>query len=331
MSKMFLYRADFPFSNRILNFKELSTRNQLDIEKINLYYPQSPDFYLDYHENFTKIIKDCVENKEDFEKLDIIEYILFCLKLRIVSVGNLIEFNIKSDREDVDNVKIKVDLKEIMQNLLNISINSLENSYIYDEKRDMLITIGYPQLSNVKFFYDNMISDKEIGEKVLSSLPLFIKNIKIKNEVINFEEYSYEQKLKAYESFPVSLKDKTEKIIIDCITKLGSDNILNIDIFKDQKINFYNLFFVDLLRVFFTQNAKSIYEEIYILSNFHVNSNYVMDISPSERKVYISFIKSQQKSKQDNGDIIENDMFERKNSKSVDDLAVEFGDIPPNY
>jgi hypothetical protein len=24
-------------------------------------------------------------------------------------------------------------------------------------------------------------------------------------------------------------------------------------------------------------------------------------------------------------------MFERKNSKSVDDLAVEFGDIPPNY
>jgi len=56
-----------------------------------------------------------------------------------------------------------------------------------------------------------------------------------------------------------------------------------------------------------------------------------MDISPSERKVYISFIKSQQKSKQDNGDIIENDMFERKNSKSVDDLAVEFGDIPPNY
>lgn len=330
MSNMFLYRADFPFSDKILSFKELDTINQLNIQKINIYYPQTPDFYLDYHENFIKIIEECVENKEVFNNLNIIEYVLFCLKLRIISIGNEVEFNIKSDREDVQNIKIKIDLSELMEKLLNLSIDALENCYVYDENRDMLITIGYPEISSIKFFYDNMISDKEIGQKVLDSLPYFIKNIKIKNEVINFDGYSYEQKLKAYESFPVSLKDKTEKIIIDCITKIGSNDIFNIEMFKDQKINFYNLFFIDLLRVLFSQNAKNIYEEIYILSNFHVNSDYVMKLSPSERSIYISFIKQQQKSRQDNTDVIENDIENMKNGRSVEDLAVEFGDIPPN-
>ena len=67
---------------------------------------------------------------------------------------------------------------------------------------------------------------------------------------------------------------------------MGSDNILNIDIFKDQKINFYNLFFIDLVRVFFTQNAKSIYEEIYILSNFHVDLCKKLDSEVNNLDLY---------------------------------------------
>ena len=49
---MFLYKVDFPFSEKVLNFKELNTKNQLDIEKINLYYPHTSEFSIDYHENF---------------------------------------------------------------------------------------------------------------------------------------------------------------------------------------------------------------------------------------------------------------------------------------
>lgn len=330
MTDMFLYRTDFPFSNKVINFKELNTKNQLDIEKINLYYPQSPDFYLDYHENFFKIIKECVENKEDFENLNIIEYILFCLKLRIVSIGNIIEFNMKSDREDVDHIKIKINLSDIMQNLINMSINALEEYYIYDEKKEILITLGYPPIKSVGFFYENMLTDKHIGEKVLESLPFFIKNIKIKNDTIDFSEYSYVERLSMYDTFPVSLKDKVEKSLINCISKMGESDIFNIEYFKNQTFNFYNLFFIDFLRLFFSQNAKNVYEEIYILSNFHVNSEYVMNISPSERKIFISFIKAQQKTKESNDDTIANDMENQRNSRAVEDLAVEFGDIPPN-
>jgi hypothetical protein len=330
MTDMFLYRTDFPFSDKVISFKELNTRNQLDIEKINLYYPQSPEFYLDYHENFFKIIKECVENKEDFEKLNIIEYVLFCLKLRIVSIGNTIEFNMKSDREDVENVKIKINLSDIMQNLVNLSINALEEHYVYEEDKELLITLGYPPMQSVGYLYESMLSDKHIGERVLDSLPFFIKNIKIKNDVIDFDDYSYQQRLKAYETFPVSIKDKVEKLLINCITKLSEENIFNIEHFKDQKFNFYNLFFIDFIRIFFSQSPKSVYEEIYILSNFHVNSDYVMNISPSERKVFISFIKAQQKTKESNDDTISNDMENRRNSRAVEDLAVEFGDIPPN-
>jgi hypothetical protein len=327
---MFLYKVDFPFSERIINFKELNTKNQLDIEKINLYYPQTSEFSIDYHENFLKIVKECVENKEVFDKLNIIEYVLFCLKLRIVSIGNNIEFNVKNDRDDVNNVNIKINLSEIMQNILNLSLNSLQEYYILDDVTDMLITIGFPSLNSVKYFSDWMLSGKDIGEVVIESLPFFIKQVKIKNDILDLNNFSFEQRTKVYDTFPVSLKNKIEQLIIGCISKIGENNVFGIEYFKDEKINFYNLFFVNFLRVIFSQNPKSIYEEIYILSNFHVDSNYVMSISPSERKVFISFIKSQQKSKESSTDTITNDMQNMKNSSAVDDLAVEFGDIPPN-
>jgi hypothetical protein len=327
---MFLYKVDFPFSNKVLNFKELNTKNQLDIEKINLYYPQTSEFSIDYHENFLKIVRDCVENKEDFDNLNLIEYVLFCLKLRIVSIGNNIDFNVKNNRDDVKNINIKVNLSEIMQNILNLSLNSLKEYFVDDEVRDMLITIGFPTLNSVKYFSDWMSSGKDIGQIVMESLPLFIKQVKIKNDILDLDKFSFEQKTKVYDTFPVSIKNKIEQLIIGCISKIGENNVFGIEYFKDEKINFYNLFFVNLLRVIFSQNPKGIYEEIYILSNFHVDSNYVMSISPSERKVFISFIKAQQKSKESNTDTITNDMENMKNSSAIDDLAVEFGDIPPN-
>lgn len=327
---MFLYKVDFPFSNKVLNFKELNTKNQLDIEKINLYYPQTSEFSIDYHENFLKIVRECVENKEDFDNLNLIEYVLFCLKLRIVSIGNNIDFNVKNNRDDVKNINIKVNLSEIMQNILNLSLNSLKEYFVDDEVRDMLITIGFPTLNSVKYFSDWMSSGKDIGQIVMESLPLFIKQVKIKNDILDLDNFSFEQKTKVYDTFPVSIKNKIEQLIIGCISKIGENNVFGIEYFKDEKINFYNLFFVNLLRVIFSQNPKNIYEEIYILSNFHVDSNYVMSISPSERKVFISFIKAQQKSKESNTDTITNDIENMKNSGSVNDLAVEFGDIPPN-
>jgi len=327
---MFLYKVDFPFSEKVINFKELNTKNQLDIEKINLYYPQTSEFSIDYHENFLKIVRECVENKEDFDNLNIIEYVLFCLKLRIVSIGNNIDFNVKNDRDDVNNINIKVNLSEIMQNILNLSLNSLKEYFVDDEVRDMLITIGFPPLNSVKYFSDWMHSGKDVSEIVMESLPFFIKQVKIKNDILDFDNFSFEQRTKVYGSFPVSIKNKIEQLIIGCISKIGENNVFGLEYFKDEKINFYNLFFVNFLRVVFSQNPKGIYEEIYILSNFHVDSNYVMSISPSERKVFISFIKAQQKSKESSTDTITNDMQNMKNSSAVDDLAVEFGDIPPN-
>lgn len=327
---MFLYKVDFPFSEKVIIFKELNTKNQLDIEKINLYYPQTSEFSIDYHENFLKIVRECVENKEDFDNLNLIEYVLFCLKLRIVSIGNNIDFNVKNDRDDVKTINIKVNLSEIMQNILTLSLNSLKEYFVDDEVRDMLITIGFPKLNSVKNFSDWMLSGKDIAEIVMESLPLFIKQIKIKNDILNLDNFSFEQKTKVYDTFPVSIKNKIEQLIIGCISKIGENNVFGLEYFKDEKINFYNLFFVNFLRVVFSQNPKGIYEEIYILSNFHVDSNYVMSISPSERKVFISFIKAQQKSKESNTDTITNDMENMKNSSAVDDLAVEFGDIPPN-
>ena len=80
----------------------------------------------------------------------------------------------------------------------------------------------------------------------------------------------------------------------------------------------------------FSQNPRRIYEEVYILSSFNLDSNYVMSLTPIERKLYLSFVESQQKSNQSKSDQLQNQMPPPSNhSRAVDDLAVEFGDIPP--
>ena len=85
-----------------------------------------------------------------------------------------------------------------------------------------------------------------------------------------------------------------------------------------------------IIKLIFSQNPKRIYEEIYILANYHLDSNYVMSLSPAERRIYISFIEAQKKSEQAPEQASVNVPPPSNQNRSVEDLAVEFGDIPPN-
>lgn len=328
MNKNFFYKVDLPFSKKVINFKELTTENQLEIEKINHYYPSNIEYYMEYHNNFLKVLKNCIENFDDVLQLDIIEYLLLCLKLRITSIGNVLELQIKSDDANVKFKKITLDLQELLKNILLAGENSLINQKLIYENKNLNIRLGWPNIKSVKTFHNLFFSDFSFQEKVLMTIPEFIKEIQIDENIINFTDLDFDQKEKIILNFPASIKNDIQNAVLENISSLSNYNIFEISFFKDQKFNFYNLIYIELIKLIFSQAPKRIYEEIYILSNFNMSSEYVLNMSPSERKIYISFIEAQRKSQE--GPSEPSSVPLEGANRSLEDLAVEFGDLPPN-
>jgi hypothetical protein len=71
----------------------------------------------------------------------------------------------------------------------------------------------------------------------------------------------------------------------------------------------------------FSYDVKSIYSEIYFLANCSLNPEYILSISPSERRIYMSIIQ-EQRSKRDGNQ-------PDQNSEALKDLALEFGEELP--
>lgn len=326
----FLYKVQLPFSGVSLSFKELSTKNQLDIEKLNLFYPQKIDYYLEYHNNFLKIIESCVENVKDLYRTDIVDYLLFCLKLRVISIGNDLELQVKSETEENKYIKLKIDLQMLIQNLLTSSEQSLTEKELFWEDKNLKITFGWPNVKSVQKFYNLYFSDIAFEEKVLETIPEFIKEVQIKDNIIDFDELDETEKEKILYLFPASVKNQIQDAILKNIKQFSSFDLFQISYFKNQKFNFFNLIYIEIIKLVFTQNLKRIYEEIFLLSNYHLNSDYVLNMSPSERKIYLSFIEAQRKSQTPPENEQINVPTPTGNTRSVEDLAVEFGDVPPN-
>ena len=330
MNKNFFYKINLPFSKKEIRFKELTTRDQLDIEKINLFYPQTPEYYLDYHNNFLKILQTCIENFEEFLDIDILEYLLFCLKIRIISLGNVLELYLKSEDQSAKNTKVTLDLQSVIQRILFAGESSLITKEIALDDKNLTIYLGWPNIKSIKSFHDLFFSELTIEEKILEIIPEFISKVKIKDENIDFHSLNHNEKEKMLLVFPASIKNKIQKAILENINKISEHNIFNISYFENQKLNFFNLIYIDIIKLIFSQNPKRIYEEIYILANYHLDSNYVMSLSPAERRIYISFIEAQKKSEQAPEQASVNVPPPSNQNRSVEDLAVEFGDIPPN-
>ena len=87
----YLYTVDLPFSGVQITYRDISSKEQLILAKANIVLPALDDNHLEYSNVIRKTISKCVENKEDFNRLNLIDYILFLLKIRIISVGDQLE------------------------------------------------------------------------------------------------------------------------------------------------------------------------------------------------------------------------------------------------
>ena len=103
---------------------------------------------------------------------------------------------------------------------------------------------------------------------------------------------------------------------------------MNIVIPSYEKHLSYNLNFLEHIKMIFSNDLKSLFREVYYLASSNLHPDYVMKISDSERKIYLTIIQEEVKRQEDaskgKNESIPQD--EVGYSQSVKDLALEFGE-----
>jgi hypothetical protein len=324
------YSVDLPYTKSKIYYREINTEEQLQLAKANLSFPNDKESLYDYHEYIFNVILNCIKNKEDFKKINIIEYVLFLVKLRIVSIGSTIDFLLKGEDDSKTKTKIQVDLKKYLVNLYNNS-NFFESDESILKDKNIEIKLNWPFVNSINVFNKILLSGELEYEKFNDSFCEFVGYIKINDDICPFNNINNEQKMKLIDRIPLSLKNKIQDKLLENVKKLVESNIFEISFFDDYKFNFYNLSFVEHIKMLFSYDIKSLFQEIYYLSNHKLPPSYVMGLSQAERKVYLTIIEEEKKRQEkQTPDIPEEDINSGSNySDAVKKLAVEFGDQMP--
>ena len=317
------YSVDLPYTNTKISFREINTQEQLLIAKANVSFSNDKESLYEYSDYVLNVILNCIKNKEDFYKINIIEYILFLIKLRITSIGPTIDFLLNSKEESKTKTKIQIDLKRYLINLYNASnyFENNENSIIIESSIE--VKLNWPNINSIIVFNDIMLKEKSEYEIFNDYLYEFLEHIKINDNTIFYKNLNNDEKTKLFDKLPIVLKNKIQKNIIESFKKLMDFDLFEIEILKDYKFNIFNLNFVEHIKLFFSYDLKSLYQEIYFLSVNNLPPNYIMEISNYERKVFMSIIQEQNAKREESDSRIgqTDDAF----SDAIKNLALEFG------
>lgn len=297
------YSVELPFSKKVIKFREFSTEEQLNLGKAQ--HSFSNDLK-NYHLFVYGIIKNCISEDSKFESLNIIEYILFLIKIRIISVGPTIELNTVVDGQ---NAKITIDLNHLMQNIYGV-VEDILKIFVIDSSKK--ICMGFPKVLDMVEFAS---ISTEI-HTVLNTIPLFIDKAGIVSNIRDMKKF--------YNQLPVSLSNNIQKKVFDTLKILAEKEIFNIELLQEFKINFYNNSIFELLKILSSYDIKTIHQEIYLLSQ--LTPSYVKSLTPSERKIYMSFFL-QEKSPKDGANT---NISQGRNLSPVEKLEEEFGQRPLN-
>lgn len=314
------YSTELPFSNKKVKFKEITTEQQIALSKANLSFPKTKENYFDYNNFVLKTIKECLETPDDFDNINIIDYVLFITKLRIVSIGSSIEFITKTENAEFKTAKTTINLNLFLKNLYYGAVEAIKDNLITENNIE--IKLCWPTIKSIKVFQDIIDNDFKV---VFDSFQEFIEYIKIGDKKIIFSNFDSIQKNEIFCKISVSLIKKVQELVLENVKKLNQCDLFMVESFKNNTFNLYTLSFIDFIRLFFSYDVKSLYEEIFYMAGENLPPEYVLKLSPAERKVYSSIIVEARKRKENNQNDGVNNMIKSNASKSVQDLALEFG------
>jgi hypothetical protein len=324
------YSVDLPYTKTKIYFREINTQEQLYITKANLSFPNDRDNLFDYSQYILNVLLNCVKNKEDFDQINIIEYVLFLVKLRITSIGSTIEFLLKDEDSKKSKTKIQINLKNYLLNLYKASNYFESDNESILKENDLQIKLNWPNIKSIKTFNDIALSDKKDYEIFNETIYEFLEYIKIGDKKIIWHKLKNAEKVALFDKLPLILKNKIQEKIISALKKLVESDLFQISLFGDNKFNIYNLNFVEHIKIIFSYDLKSLYSEVYYLAVNNLPPDYIMTISNSERKLYMTIIEENAKKQDKDSDNLPEPQAESgyATSDPVKKLALEFGQVP---
>lgn len=297
----YLHSVDMPFSGIKIKYRELNNKQFLALSKANLILPLDPDSALDYADILREITLECVKSKEDFLKLNLIDYFLFLAKLREVTLGEDLDLFLENDGEV--NIKFTLNVSSFIEKLYTAAKESLEEKILnYDS---LIIELDWPNLK-----CENLLLNPSLNtiDKITNFSYLFIKKINFgESKVIEFSNLSQAEQETIYNNLPYIVRQNIQSKVIDANTKLKAANIWNIKNVEGVMagLDLFNISYQNILRLFFNININQILEEYYVLASKNILPSYLDTISLSERKLYVDFLTkeieaSQQSENRDN-------------------------------
>jgi hypothetical protein len=280
-----------PLSEIKIFYKELNNRQFLALSKINLILPLNEETAADYATIFREIILESVKNKEDFLKLNIIDYILYLAKLREITVGEDLELYIKDVNVSDMPIKFNLKISSFIQRLYNLAKESLPNNNLTIDNFN--IEIDWPNLQDEEFFLKKLPNDSlSFADKVITSVPYFIKKITFNGNCIDLINLNFKEKTQIYNNLPFSIRQNIQSLIIESVLKLKNGDIWNVKHLQEfsNGIDLYNVSYQAILRLFFSDDISGILEEYYMLASKGIEPFYLDSISVAERKVYITLL-----------------------------------------
>lgn len=177
------YKLELPISKQIIHYKPYNVQK----EKVLLTVLESGGVNADKLKGTEDIIKSCITEDIDFEKLSIIDFIMIVLMLRLKSKGSVHEFikescsNCKKSYDFSVNLEesIKFENKENVKSIIKISndlsleIKPLNYQFLYDiedTENELELYINIISYCVSKIFFNKQIytaTPKDIKEKVL--------------------------------------------------------------------------------------------------------------------------------------------------------------------
>lgn len=287
------HALQFPYTNTILNFKEFNNKQYVNLLKSNTNLPPEADYRIDYHQSVMTILTDCLKDKNKIYDLNIIEYLMFCIRLRTISIGHTIELAINTDKNK--NAKVIINFFDLLKSVYDIS--EYINEYRVVRENDIEIHLNWPMLKDEEFFLSNVSEDQL--EKFLKSLPLFIEKIIIKDKEFNFKKFDVKQKNVLLEAVPVSVKNIIQTNVLSLLKKVSTIPLFEIEEFSEYKLEFYNATIQDLIRFIFSGDEKAILQENVFLKKYNFTLDEISTMTPLEKTEYIHYFVEQIKQSSD--------------------------------
>ncbi len=234
VNSSYSYDVWIPSLGKDVSFKEMTTAQQKRIIKSII---DSPVYNSEFIKACYTIIKEnCDDKTIEVDKFTIIDKLLILLKMRSVSIGNEIEVQLKSELLDKE-IKSTINIDTVYDKCLE-TISHIKDTQIIESG----ITVDCC-LPNILTEYKlekqlHSLWDKEkyetreqiqnsVGEKFVSEIAKFIRQITIADNVYNLEEMDFKDRLQIIEKLPSKLLKEIFKYIQQCSDAINSILIIS--------------------------------------------------------------------------------------------------------